>query len=211
MHRLLVYTKSRQQKYEIRIGRALLAQAGAIVRRAIGNKAQRAVLVSNRQVFAIYGQSLVRELESSGFEVWPWLIGDGEQQKSMRTAERTIGFLSEKRLERNDCVVALGGGIVGDVAGFSAATYMRGIPLVQIPTTLLAQIDASVGGKTGVNLPEGKNLVELFTNRARSSSTLIRSRRCLRANLLPAGAKALSRARYPTENFSTRLQPFCAA
>ncbi len=92
MPRLLVHTKSRQQEYEIRIGRALLPAAGSIVRRALGNMAQRAVLVSNKKVFAIYGPSVVRELEASGFEVWPWLIGDGEQYKSMRTVERTIAF-----------------------------------------------------------------------------------------------------------------------
>lgn len=160
--RILVHTKSQQQEYEIRIGRKLLPAAGSTVSRALGTMARRAALVSNKKVFAIYGPSVVRGLEASGFEVWPWLIGDGEQYKSMRTVERTVRFLSENKLERNDCVVALGGGIVGDVAGFSAATYLRGIPLVQIPTTLLAQIDSSVGGKTGVNLPSGKNLAGAF-------------------------------------------------
>jgi len=104
----------------------------------------------------------MRSLEANGFTVWPWLIGDGERFKSMRTVEGTVRFLSENRLERNDGVVALGGGIVGDVAGFAAATYLRGVPFVQIPTTLLAQIDSSVGGKTGVNLPGGKNLIGAF-------------------------------------------------
>lgn len=162
MPRLLVHTKALPQKYEIRIGRGLLAEVGAVVRRAAGNKSRCVVLVSNKTIFASYGPTVLRSLEAGGFAVWPWLIGDGEKHKSPRTVERTINFLSEKQLERNDCVVALGGGIVGDVAGFSAATYMRGIPLIQIPTTLLAQIDSSVGGKTGVNLPSGKNLVGAF-------------------------------------------------
>jgi 3-dehydroquinate synthase len=132
------------------------------VRRAIGEQAQRIVLVSNRKVFDLYGAAVARSLKASGFSVTPWLIGDGERFKSMRTVDATIRFLSEIRLERNDGVVALGGGIVGDVTGFAAATYLRGISCVQIPTTLLAQIDSSVGGKTGVNLPSGKNLVGAF-------------------------------------------------
>lgn len=162
MPRLVVHTKALPHKYEIRIGRGLLAASGPVVRRAVAPKAQRAVLISNRRVFAYYGSSVMKSLEASGFAVWPWLIGDGERHKSLRTVERTVRFLSERQLERSDCVVALGGGIVGDVAGFSAATFMRGIRLIQMPTTLLAQIDSSVGGKTGVNLPSGKNLVGAF-------------------------------------------------
>lgn len=162
MPRLQVRTKSRHHHYEIRIGRALLSAAGEDVRRAIGEQAQRIVLVSNRKVFDLYGAAVARSLKASGFSVTPWLIGDGERFKSMRTVDATIRFLSEIRLERNDGVVALGGGIVGDVTGFAAATYLRGISCVQIPTTLLAQIDSSVGGKTGVNLPSGKNLVGAF-------------------------------------------------
>src|ERR671916_502422 len=85
-----------------------------------------------------------------------------EEVKTMRTAERVLQFLSEAGLERSDAVVALGGGVVGDVAGFAAAIYLRGVAFVQAPTTLLAQIDSSVGGKTGVNTPAGKNLVGAF-------------------------------------------------
>ena len=136
--------------------------AGAEVRRALGKQAQRAVIVSNRKVFDLYGSTLIRSIETAGLTAVPWLIGDGERFKSMRTVEGTIRCLSETRLDRNDAVVALGGGIVGDVAGFAAASYLRGIPFFQIPTTLLAQIDSSVGGKTGVNLPAGKNLVGAF-------------------------------------------------
>jgi 3-dehydroquinate synthase len=89
-------------------------------------------------------------------------MGDGERFKSVRTAEKALGFLNETKLDRNDAVVALGGGVVGDLAGFSAAVYLRGIPFIQIPTTLLAQVDSSVGGKTGVNMPGGKNLIGSF-------------------------------------------------
>jgi len=160
--RLQVHTKARQHEYDISIGRGLLTAAGPEARRSLGKQAQRAVLVSNRKVLQLYGPAVIRSLEAGGFAVSPWLIGDGERFKSLRTVEQTIRFLSENRLERNDAVVALGGGVVGDVAGFAAATYLRGIPFIQIPTTLLAQIDSSVGGKTGVNLPAGKNLVGAF-------------------------------------------------
>src|SRR5437016_3026132 len=89
-------------------------------------------------------------------------MNEGEQHKSLRSFEKLLGFLSESGIERSDAVVALGGGVVGDVAGFAAAAYLRGIAFIQVPTTLLAQIDASVGGKTGVNTPAGKNLVGTF-------------------------------------------------
>src|SRR5437016_13208187 len=89
-------------------------------------------------------------------------MNEGEQHKSLRSFEKLLGFLSESGIERSDAVVALGGGVVGDVAGFAAAAYLRGIAFIQVPTTLLAQIDASVGGKTGVNTPAGKNLVGAF-------------------------------------------------
>jgi 3-dehydroquinate synthase len=87
---------------------------------------------------------------------------EGERYKSFRVLEKAVTFLSENHFERNDLVVALGGGVVGDLAGFSAAIYLRGVPVVQVPTTLLSQIDSSVGGKTGINLPVGKNLVGAF-------------------------------------------------
>jgi 3-dehydroquinate synthase len=104
----------------------------------------------------------MQSLKASGFSVWPKSIGDGERHKSLRELDGVVNFLSQTGLERSDAVVALGGGVVGDVAGFAAAVYLRGLPLIQIPTTLLAQIDSSVGGKTGVNLPLGKNLVGSF-------------------------------------------------
>src|SRR5689334_24940258 len=87
---------------------------------------------------------------------------EGERYKSFRSLEKAVNFLSENRLERDDLVLALGGGVVGDLAGFSAAIYLRGLSLIQVPTTLLAQIDSSVGGKTGINLSTGKNLVGAF-------------------------------------------------
>ncbi len=162
MAHLRVETKSRALQYQIKIGSGLLTAAGAESARALGKQARRLVLVSNRKVFKLYGPAVIRSLEAARFEVSPWLIGDGERFKSMRTVAATVDFLSRQRLGRDDAVVALGGGVVGDVAGFAAAIYLRGIPFIQIPTTLLAQIDASVGGKTGVNLAAGKNLAGAF-------------------------------------------------
>ena len=163
MPRLKVQTRAQPHQYEIRIGRGLLRKsAGVFVRRSLGKQTRRTVLVSNRKVFELYGQPLVKSIEAAGISVSPYLIGDGERFKSLRTVEGLVQFLSESRLERTDGIVSLGGGVVGDVAGFAASIYLRGIAFVQIPTTLLAQLDSSVGGKTGVNLPTGKNLAGAF-------------------------------------------------
>ena len=162
MPRLQVRTRERQHEYEIRIGRGILCEAGSIARGCFGEIAQRIALISNSRVFSLYGSTVRKSLQASGFSVSPWLIGDGERHKSVGTAERVLRFLNEIHIERGDGIVALGGGVVGDMAGFAAAIYLRGVSFVQIPTTLLAQIDSSVGGKTGVNLPSGKNLIGCF-------------------------------------------------
>ena len=162
MQRLQVRTRARQHVYEILIGSGLLSQAGQVTRSCLSDRAKRLAIISNRRVFDLYGSALLKSFEASGFAVRPWLIGDGERYKSIQTVDKALRFFCEAGLERGDGVVALGGGVVGDVAGFAAAVYLRGVPLVQIPTSLLAQVDSSVGGKTGVNLPEGKNLVGSF-------------------------------------------------
>ena len=162
MPRLQVRTKARPHEYEIVIRPGILSEAGRIARSCLGGQAQRIALISNLKVFSLYGVTVMQSLKASGFSVWPWLIEDGERHKSLRAVEKVLHFLSEAEIERGDGVVALGGGVVGDVVGFAAATYLRGVPFIQIPTTLLAQIDSSVGGKTGVNLPTGKNLVGSF-------------------------------------------------
>lgn len=162
MPRLQVRTRGRQHEYQILIGRGILSEAGNIARGCFGKRTQRIALVSNPKVFSLYGAAVSKSLQASGFKLSHWLIGDGERHKSVRTAERTLRFLNATGIERSDGVVALGGGVVGDLAGFAAAVYLRGVPFVQIPTTLLAQIDSSVGGKTGVNLPAGKNLIGCF-------------------------------------------------
>jgi 3-dehydroquinate synthase len=113
-------------------------------------------------VFGLYGKAIETSLRKAGFGTHVHLIGDGERFKNFRTLESTLRVLSEKRLTRTDAVLALGGGVVGDLAGFAASIHLRGIDLLQIPTTLLSMIDSSVGGKTAVNTPFGKNLVGTF-------------------------------------------------
>ncbi|HYY43233.1 MAG TPA: 3-dehydroquinate synthase family protein [Pyrinomonadaceae bacterium] len=148
--------------YDVEIGAGALSRLGAVARARLPKEARKVALVSNRRVFALYGERAVASLRAVGFEVAHWLMGEGERFKTFRTAERALGFLSDFGLERSDCVVALGGGVVGDLAGFAAALHLRGVAFIQAPTTLLAQIDSSVGGKTGVNTSAGKNLVGAF-------------------------------------------------
>ena len=162
MQSISVRVPAREIKYEIRIGPGLVAELGEAARAALGPGARRAALISNRKVFDLFGEKAMRALRSEHFDVSVWLMKDGEQHKSMRSLEQALESFSESGLERSDAVIALGGGVAGDLAGFAAATYLRGIAFIQVPTTLLAQIDASVGGKTGVNTRAGKNLVGAF-------------------------------------------------
>jgi len=153
---------AKSKTYDIRIGAGLLGDLGPAVRGNVGRAARAVAVISNKTVFGFYGKPAIDSLRSAGFTVKHFLVGDGERQKSFRSLERIVAFLAENRFQRNDVVVALGGGVVGDVAGFAAAVYLRGVLLVQVPTTLLAQIDSSVGGKTAINLASGKNLVGAF-------------------------------------------------
>jgi 3-dehydroquinate synthase len=153
---------AKSKTYDILIGSGLLGDLGSAIREQVSQTARSVAVISNRTVFDLYGKPVTGSLRRAGFTVKPFLLGDGERHKSFRSLDRIVAFLSENGLQRNDVVVALGGGVVGDVAGFAAAVYLRGVPLVQVPTTLLAQIDSSVGGKTGINLASGKNLVGAF-------------------------------------------------
>jgi len=148
--------------YEIKIGPGLVANGGEHLRSVLGPVPRRAAVVSNSRVFNLFGALLMRSLRSSGLDASVWLMKEGEPHKSLRSFEQAVTFLSKEGLERSDVVVALGGGVVGDLAGFAAATYLRGLAFIQVPTTLLAQIDASVGGKVGINIPAGKNMVGAF-------------------------------------------------
>ncbi|HEX8847410.1 MAG TPA: 3-dehydroquinate synthase [Pyrinomonadaceae bacterium] len=157
-----VRLQRRATEYEIAIGAGTLARLGLSARSALEADPRRLVLISNRKVFTLYGERALRSLRSVGFTVAHWLMGDGERFKNLNTLERALAFLSSTGLERNDAVVALGGGVVGDLAGTAASLYLRGLPFLQVPTTLLAQVDASVGGKVAVNTSAGKNLVGAF-------------------------------------------------
>lgn len=159
MQQFRVTLRPQVPEYEVKIGHGHLRRLGNEARRCLGRTARRVAIISNPQVFELYGARVIESLRAKDFLVSPWLMGDGERFKSIRVLNQALAFLSKAGLERNDAVVALGGGVVGDLAGFAAAIYLRGIALIQVPTTLLAQIDSSVGGKTGVNLASGKNLV----------------------------------------------------
>ena len=146
------------RSYTIAIGHGLLSSASDLLSSLAG---RRFAIVSNRRVFALHGARLVKALRQLG-PIERVLIPDGERFKSMATLEAVVDGLLAAGLDRQGVVVAFGGGVVGDVAGFAAATYMRGLRLVQVPTTLLAMVDSSVGGKVGVNHPRAKNLVGAF-------------------------------------------------
>ena len=159
MHRLDISLNQPARKSEINIAAGLRRKLGKL----LPQKAPRRVaIISNERVSSLYGRDVKRSLKSTGFTALEWLMPEGERYKSFRSLEKAVNFLSENRFERDDLVLALGGGVVGDLAGFSAAIYLRGLSLVQVPTTLLSQIDSSVGGKTGINLATGKNLVGAF-------------------------------------------------
>jgi len=121
-----------------------------------------AYLISDDQVFPLYGERVKKSLRDAGFIVDAVVVPHGETSKSMAVAMRIYDFLVLHRAERNQAIVALGGGVVGDLAGFVAATFLRGMPLVQVPTSLMAMVDSSIGGKVAVNHPEGKNLIGAF-------------------------------------------------
>jgi 3-dehydroquinate synthase len=162
VQRLRVTLRPQAHEYEIKIERGLLRRLGSEARRCLGRTARNVAIISNARVFDLYGAQAIESLRSKNFVVSHWLMGEGERFKSLRALDQALAFLSEAGLERSDAVIALGGGVVGDLAGFAAAVFLRGIALIQVPTTLLAQIDSSVGGKTGVNLASGKNLVGAF-------------------------------------------------
>jgi len=153
-------TVSASKKYDILIGDGLLDDAGPAIRCAAGGNA--AGIVSDDNVYALYGERLNITLAENGYRVADYVFPHGEQNKNTETFVSIINFLADERIGRSDIVVALGGGVAGDLAGFAAACYMRGVRFVQIPTTLLAAVDSSVGGKTAVNAAAGKNLAGAF-------------------------------------------------
>ena len=153
-------TVNASKAYDIKIGPGLLPTLGAETA-ALG-KAKKIAIVSETNVYPLYGKQAEDSLKAAGFEVVSFIFPAGEESKCAATYLELVNFLSQNKLTRTDMIVALGGGVVGDLAGFAAATYLRGIRFIQIPTTLLAAVDSSVGGKTAIDLPAGKNLVGAF-------------------------------------------------
>lgn len=148
------------KEYDVLIGKEILKDSGKLIGE-IFRKGKTAI-ISDDKVFELYGETVRESLENEGFSVEVFTFPNGEASKNIETYTGILEFLANTGLTRSDFLVALGGGVTGDMAGFAAATYLRGINFVQIPTTFLAAIDSSVGGKTGVNLGTGKNLVGAF-------------------------------------------------
>ena len=149
------------REYEVKVQSGILASSGSETLNTV-HSAGKVMIVSDGNVFPIYGDKVVRSYREAGFDVHTFVFMSGEENKSIETYTAIINALSENRFSRSDVLAALGGGIVGDVGGFAAATYQRGIRLVQLPTTLLADVDSSIGGKTAVNLKSGKNQLGSF-------------------------------------------------
>ena len=148
------------RSYEILIQPGILNHIGHILQNA--ECSGRVAIVTNPVVNQLYGRVVYRALNQAGFSPFFIIVPDGEPAKTVKWLAKILDALVTQRLERRDVILALGGGVTGDVAGFAASAYLRGIPFVQIPTTLVAQVDSSVGGKTGVNHPRGKNLIGAF-------------------------------------------------
>ena len=153
-------TVNASKTYNIKIGPGLLATLGEEAN-GLG-KGKKIAIVSETNVYPLYGKQAEESLENAGFAVVSFVFPAGEESKCAATYLELLNFLAENKLTRTDLIVALGGGVVGDLAGFAAATYLRGIRFIQIPTTLLAAVDSSVGGKTAIDLPAGKNLAGAF-------------------------------------------------
>ena len=149
-----------ERSYPIWIGSGILENLGAALQAV--DFPRRVAMITNTTVGRLYGATVLNSLASAGFTAVPVELPDGEEYKNLQTLERVYDSLIDHGFDRSCGILALGGGVIGDLAGFAAATFLRGIPFVQVPTTLLSQVDSSVGGKTGVNHPLGKNLIGAF-------------------------------------------------
>ena len=148
------------RSYDVRIGRGLLDDCGRQIAERV--RCASAAVVADDTVYALYGERVCASLEAAGVRTVCYVFPHGEKSKNLLEHAKILNFLAENRVTRADALIALGGGVTGDLGGFAAATYLRGIPFVQLPTTLLAAVDSSVGGKTAVDLPAGKNLAGAF-------------------------------------------------
>ncbi|MBQ3147000.1 MAG: 3-dehydroquinate synthase [Oscillospiraceae bacterium] len=148
------------RSYCVHIGDGLLTALGKEAAAVI--KPGKAAIISDSNVWPLYGKEATKSLEKAGFETVNFVFPAGEASKTSAVYLEVLNFLAENHITRSDCVIALGGGVVGDLTGFAAATFLRGIAYIQVPTTLLAAVDSSVGGKTAIDLPAGKNLAGAF-------------------------------------------------
>ncbi|MCE5229594.1 3-dehydroquinate synthase [bacterium] len=148
------------RSYSIRIGQGWIDQLGAELAKIF--KPRPCALVTNPEIGKLWGARVIESLSAAGYRITPCEIPEGEENKSLATVSMIYDRMLAERHSRQSGVIALGGGIVGDISGFAAATFLRGVPFIQLPTTLLAMVDSSVGGKTGVNHPAGKNLIGAF-------------------------------------------------
>ena len=153
-------TVTASKTYDVLIGSGILSDLGAETAKL--GKSSKIAIVSDSNVWPLYGKIASDSLENDGFSVVSFVFPAGEESKNGSTYLELLNFLAQNQLTRSDMIVALGGGVVGDLAGFAAATYLRGIRFIQVPTTLLAAVDSSVGGKTAIDLPAGKNLAGAF-------------------------------------------------
>lgn len=147
------------RSYPIHIGNGLLGQADLILPHL---KRKQVAIVSNTTVAPLYMHAIAQPLRDAGVSVIEIILPDGEAYKNNETLQTIYDHLLQNRCERNTTLIALGGGVIGDLTGYAAATYLRGVPFIQVPTTLLSQVDSSVGGKTGINHPLGKNMIGAF-------------------------------------------------
>lgn len=160
MNEMTVRVALQDRSYDIHVGAGLVARAGGYI--SALKPGARVAVVSDETVFACHGQALAASLSAADIAFSNIILAPGEASKNWQTLEKVVESLIGARIERRDVVVAFGGGVVGDLAGCAAALVRRGVDIVQIPTSLLAQVDSSVGGKTGINSPMGKNLIGAF-------------------------------------------------
>ena len=159
MHTIQINASS---SYNIYIGTGILKDAGRMISDVLGSSERRVLIVTDDNAGRLYGSSLTKSLEGAGIQHTQIVLENGEKSKNLESYIRIIQTLKDMGFSRSNAVVALGGGVIGDLAGFAAATYMRGMKLVQIPTTVLAAVDSSVGGKTAVDFDDAKNLIGCF-------------------------------------------------
>lgn len=160
MQRIKVNTST---QYEILMDSGLMQDVGYMISHVShAGETQKICVISDSTVFDIFGEDVVKSLEKAGFDVYKIIFPPGEETKSISCLEKILEYLAEKGFSRTDMLLALGGGVIGDLTGFAAATFLRGVDFVQVPTTLLSAVDASVGGKTAINLKAGKNLAGAF-------------------------------------------------